>query len=625
MQTGNNDMDKKLRQLENQSLPDLSKQDKHWQQFQTMLQPGTTPAAKGNGWFKKPWHWIVAASFIAGIFAASYWLKRPVRDTTIVNQPPALSAKDTVVVTTSIKDSVPDGTAMKIRSNQDGPPVHNGQAVTKKPAGKRVISKKDTVIIPALDTEALTNTENNAVKPEEAATLAGFFQQLEKETQEFVIDSKKDEVITGKDGTVLLVPANTFAADGKVTILLKEYYSYEDIITNKLSTSSNGRQLVTGGMIHLSAMKDGKEVQLRSAGNIRWFVPDTSTAMKTMQVFEGRVTDNKQSLFGVAELNDGFGTGGTLNVFSEMENINWIPQQLFFENNYLTTMVKVLDMRNQPYKSHYTKKGEVGKFHIASDSRISKEDMEDSLKKKFGYYKVKIKYAKKDRLVRPWGFLSFLKRTNRWKSSESLGDSAWIDAVTARRYRLQATDTVVTRGGAFWLNANGGVRPKAIGVTSERNKQFDVFTTKLGAGRLINDTTANGTPEGSAGFSTALASRFSVDVNTLGWINCDRFYNDGRPKVPLYVDLKDTAANYYTLLVFDRIKSMMTGSVAGNRVLFQNIPEGETARVISVGIKKGKPVVAMENVKINRTTLTGLKFEETTPAAFKEQAAAMDN
>jgi hypothetical protein len=123
----------------------------------------------------------------------------------------------------------------------------------------------------------------------------------------------------------------------------------------------------------------------------------------------------------------------------------------------------------------------------------------------------------------------------------------------------------------------------------------------------------------------SLAKRFSVDIRSLGWINCDRFYNNNNPRIDYYVDLKDTATNYYTLLVFDNIRSMIQGRAYGNKVIFSAMPEGESAKVISIGIQNGKTVAAMETVKLSRTTLTGLKFEETNPPVFRQQAASLDD
>src|SRR6185436_4769524 len=70
MQPDNNNMDKKLKQLENQSLPDLSKMDEHWENMKSALQPkDSLPKERMNNRILR---WIVAASVAAILFFVSY-------------------------------------------------------------------------------------------------------------------------------------------------------------------------------------------------------------------------------------------------------------------------------------------------------------------------------------------------------------------------------------------------------------------------------------------------------------------------------------------------------------------------------------------------------------------------
>lgn len=569
MQTGNNDMDKKLRQLENQSLPDLSKQDKHWQQMQTMLQPAMVPAKKENGLFKKPWHWLLAACIISAVSVVGYKLLQPASEKPMVNNPPPILPAHTNTTAKKIKDSVPNGIAMKIQDGQQTIPVHNGQPVKREPASNRVISKKDTVII-------LPMVTNEPVKKDDdAAMLAGFFQQLEKETQQFLIDNRKDTVITGKDGTALLIMANTFNTAGKILITLKEYYSYQDIITNKLSTCSDGQQLVTGGMIHLTATADGKAVDMRPSKSIRWFVPDTSSAMSDMQVFTGST--------GGSVSDDGDNVHRDTVAWAANSSINWKTQERSFIRDYVTIKVKVLDLRDAPYKVTTGRKYK-GFFFINENSTFSKDELEKELKKKNPWYDKVIVTRRK--IAKEWTETrtSFFFAEREGISYVSVGDSAWVAPSVAKAYKLPASDTMT------YTNK------------SSTQKNTPSLNTQL----------------------KKVAAKYSVDITSLGWINCDKFYQGKGPKIDYVVNIGDSASNYYTFLAFDRIKSMMSGNVAGNKVVFSGVPVGEKVKVISVGIRNGKPVAAMSPTEISSATLTGLKFEETTPAAFKEQAGTMD-
>jgi hypothetical protein len=421
-------------------------------------------------------------------------------------------------------------------------------------------------------------------------SLDKFFKQLEKGAQQFVINNKKDTLLMGEDGTALHIPANTFNSKGEVIITMKEFYSYEDIITNKLTTCSDERQLVTGGMIHITASVDGKELDIQPGRSIQWFVPDTSKEMNQMQLFT--VSSNqaiRSAVFknqpdrssDVGDIDkvrpDSVSEGGNFTV------MNWVPQNRSFTDNYLVTTVKVLDLANEPMKTRNTKNGEVGIFRIADKPKISREELQAELKEKYGYYKVKIKGTKKDNFFTRFMTRAFPVR-RRIQSTGSVGDSAWVPTYIAQQYNLQATDTMTTLQRRSSYSSNG------------------FYDTKTFSGINMN----------------SLAKRFSVDIRSLGWINCDRFYNNNSPKIEYYVDLKDTATNYYTLLVFDNIRSMIQGRAYGNKVVFPAMPEGESAKVISIGIQNGKTVAAMEPVRISRKELSGLKFEDTSPLHLKQ-------
>ncbi|MEI9911927.1 MAG: hypothetical protein WDO71_21155 [Bacteroidota bacterium] len=447
----------------------------------------------------------------------------------------------------------------------------------------KIDNVRDTVKLAILLIDK-TNTPGEDNK----ASLAGFFKQLEKQPQEFVINNKRDTLISGEDGTALLIPANTFDSNNEVVITLKEFYSYEDIITNKLTTCSDGKQLITGGMIHLIATINGKEVDIQPGKSIRWFVPDTTNSMDQMQLFTGEKERKKQApVFEDGGEPRGFFNGGDTAADGTLETVNWIAQPQYFSSNYLVTSVKVLDLKNEPLRSRQTKKGSVGTFIISDQPKISREELADELKEKYGYYKVKIKSRKKDTFFRRITSSFALRR--RIQSAGDVGDSAWVSDEVAKRYDLQVTETIT-------------YTQRGIG-----------YTNGYAVKRTFQNINLN-----------KLKERFSVDIRTLGWINCDRFYLDSRPKIDYYVDLDDTAANYYTLLVFDKLRSMMPGYTNGNKIIFPNVPEGLTAKVISVGIQHGKTVTAMESVQLSKQPLTGLKFEGTSPAAFKEELIGFD-
>lgn len=101
--------------------------------------------------------------------------------------------------------------------------------------------------------------------------------------QIYSIDTKKDTVITGKEGMVVAIPANSFvdengnAVKGKIDFELKEALNTETILKGGLSTTSNGELLETGGMFYINARQDGKSLKIAEGKNIYADVPSDPT------------------------------------------------------------------------------------------------------------------------------------------------------------------------------------------------------------------------------------------------------------------------------------------------------------------------------------------------------------
>jgi hypothetical protein len=92
------------------------------------------------------------------------------------------------------------------------------------------------------------------IEPKSVNTLRG--QSPPKTAQYFVIDPKRDTVITGDEGTKLLFEAGSLLSNEPVRIELREFYALGDLMKNDLPTVSNGRMIQTAGSIYLNATKN---------------------------------------------------------------------------------------------------------------------------------------------------------------------------------------------------------------------------------------------------------------------------------------------------------------------------------------------------------------------------------
>jgi hypothetical protein len=123
------------------------------------------------------------------------------------------------------------------------------------------------------------------------------FQKAIVSSQFFDIDSKKDNVVEGENGTVLVIPKGSFKnSKGKtvtanVKIELAEALSLDKMLLSNLTTTSNGKPLETDGMIYLNATSDGEQLSIDS--NIPIYVEIPTRKRKPgMKVYKGLRDEN---------------------------------------------------------------------------------------------------------------------------------------------------------------------------------------------------------------------------------------------------------------------------------------------------------------------------------------------
>jgi hypothetical protein len=120
-------------------------------------------------------------------------------------------------------------------------------------------------------------------------------QQRLAQTNEEVLraDPEQDTRLTGKNGTVLVIPAYSFEFEdgttptGPVEITLIEALNPSDWILHGLGTSSGGQMLQTGGMAFIDAKSGGRSLRLTEGGSIQVALPAVGKPDPAMKLFYG--------------------------------------------------------------------------------------------------------------------------------------------------------------------------------------------------------------------------------------------------------------------------------------------------------------------------------------------------
>lgn len=119
------------------------------------------------------------------------------------------------------------------------------------------------------------------------------------EEQVFLLNAERDTVIETKGGMLLSVPAHSFLTgvaqpvEGEFQLLVKEALDAATIMQSGLASFSGDRLLESGGMFHLRATRDGKELQVDGSRALLVEVP-ADTIKPGMELFTGiTTTDGK--------------------------------------------------------------------------------------------------------------------------------------------------------------------------------------------------------------------------------------------------------------------------------------------------------------------------------------------
>lgn len=166
------------------------------------------------------------------------------------------------------------------------------------------------------------------------------FKNLIVQSQTFEIKANQDNVIEGKNGTIIVCPKGCFInsigeiVEANVKIELAEALSLEDMLLSNLTTSSDGNPLETDGMIYFNATSNGEQLSINEENPIHIEIP-TSNKKAGMRAYHG--------------------------IRDEKGNMNWIePKEL---DNFLVTLdINKLDFlpegfqkeveNGMPYKSY---------------------------------------------------------------------------------------------------------------------------------------------------------------------------------------------------------------------------------------------------------------------------------
>lgn len=160
------------------------------------------------------------------------------------------------------------------------------------------------------------------------SSLNDLVQTLKPNTQSFTVDPTTSQTVTGADGTIISIDANTFTDNNSniiltpITVKLREHLTLEDMLLANAQTSSNNQILVTGGSFNLTFEDENGSSVNANLWNIQAQIPvqtDITGYENQMQYYQGEtsIVDGREIVnwnFGGGNNEAGM-DGNTFNIF----------------------------------------------------------------------------------------------------------------------------------------------------------------------------------------------------------------------------------------------------------------------------------------------------------------------
>ncbi|RYZ18676.1 MAG: hypothetical protein EOO16_21890, partial [Chitinophagaceae bacterium] len=383
-------------------------------------------------------------------------------------------------------------------------------------------------------------------------------------------DPDRPLALRAGQGTVVWMPANSLVLEstGKppqtpVTLRVHEYFSASDILQADLGTTAQGRLLETGGMLYVSAASAEGTCRLRKGAGYEI-------------TFPGRRPDDDMQLF----------TGQVQN-----GRVDWVLQPL------------VSDLRFEYAKARQSNRYHLPRFMQAQDLReflARKLRWPDTVDAPITMWDVQLHYTinENGKVVNARVDNSMASGFDSLFQKVALNMPRWTPA-GLDEYRACAE---LTQQVTYWWESNTW-RDTAVRIRVSTARVDSIYFAQ---GQL---------PPASLTFT----------ARSLGWINCDRFYNDPGEKANLYVETGDKPAD--VKLLFHDIRSIMNGDrgTDGGPV-FQNIPAEKTVTIIAVRKEaENQYAVALQEASTSAGTVKILSYVKTDREGLLRKLQELDH
>lgn len=422
----------------------------------------------------------------------------------------------------------------------------------------------DTVSTDSTQTDSSEVVIPNTNLEADKKLLADFYLKNDKKPQIFTINNTKDTTIICVQKTKITIRANSFiisnsktAATGKIKISVKEYYSISDILLGRLSTTSNGKLLETGGMLEMNAFSNNEKCELKSDKAIEIGFP-RKEEKEGMQLFSGSWKNNQ---------------------------INWEVDQN--SNNLNQVYTKVDEAPVFP--------GGINKFYRLLSSRIHLEGNEEVSGKVHASF-----------VVDREGNVTNIKIV---KGLTKKINQAVIKAFNNIPKFIPGKVNDIPVNTTYSL---------PITIQSS-NDELDDTGGRLSSTYIDKKQRTDYTEETIKEEEISTIGYYFFSSFKLGIINCDRFYNLNPNAAVNFAVNFENGGETFVSIVFHDMKSIISINTNSKNAVFKTIPKGKKITIVAIKYFNSKPFIGIKETTTSAIAEKNLAFQPITLQGIKSE------
>jgi hypothetical protein len=453
-------------------------------------------------------------------------------------------------------------------------------------------SKNLVATRPADVPTTLVSSDGAAIKQKSAKWRA--------KQKNFTMDPNNLGTIQGNEGTHLDFSTTQFVyEDGTpvtepFTLSLEEYYQKAAMIKANLSTTSDGRQLETGGMINLRASNARGPIRLAEGSSYTIGFPKNGTNKDDFKLFYGEWRDDDLVNWKLADTYESEGEdavldGAYVTRYAEDLETGEKIQVRSYVGQRMSEMPPVEPARSVMMNPGETCFIQINKSSLRRDEKINKMD----------YFNWQLNNG---------------QSMSQWFAGGFNPNADMVDDFCSNKLRSEIT---------FQVDQEG--RFKSYYISHSSRQEYDeaiasflatmppldlrVLMPKyvvdhaciLSFGSMISKSQSDFTQQFRKNYASdttatlgkikpGLLDHYVMSSSELGWINCDRFVNSNEMLVDYEVPIPN--ANCLVAMIFDNYESILRGQFDGSAYRFSRIAGNEPVHILVLDQSASTPQMA---------------------------------